>query len=299
MNRFLFSFSGVEVYRIQRTASKNLLKSPWAVKRVTRRALAEGNQVYNKRIIDEAEILRRLKHPNVIGFRSIVKDHMGRDVLALEDCDISLGDVLEKRFDEELGALECTKASKVILDISRALDYCHTTALILHGDIKSHNILIKGEFSICKLCDFGVSLPLNQKGEVDLVSSPLASYVGTQLWSAPEVFEEDPELITTKTDVFSFGMMIYEMITCSPPHMTSLEEPELSQTIDLTNTSDEGSFNQSVEIPLTQNMGKRPALPDLDLGKEYNKNIEIFFLCTNEMAEDRPSAKVIVQAFEE
>lgn len=54
----------------------------------------------------------------------------------------------------------------MIFDIAGALNYLHTEAFLMHADIKSHNILIKEEFAICKLCDFGVCLPLDKNGQV-------------------------------------------------------------------------------------------------------------------------------------
>lgn len=150
---------------------------------------------------------RRLDHPNIVGYRGtkIMADQ--QVALAMEHCDTSLGNILEMRMDNDMGPLESNKILKVSvvwitfvlprfmiwvffffcflwqisLDVCKALDYLHTTAHILHGDLKSFNVLIKGEFDLCKLCDFGVSLPLNNKGYVDVKKKPDAEYTGE--WS--------------------------------------------------------------------------------------------------------------------
>ena len=54
----------------------------------------------------------------------------------------------------------------VIGEVAKALDYLHTQKRILHGDIKSANILIKGDFEEVKLCDFGVTLDLDENLKV-------------------------------------------------------------------------------------------------------------------------------------
>lgn len=114
---------------------------------------------------------------------------------------------------------------KVCSDILKALDYLHTTAKVLHGDIKSFNVLVKNAFSICKLCDFGVSLPLNEDGFVDLERKPDAKYIGTSLWCAPEALIDDNEVnISYKADIFSFGLVLYECIALIPPHSWAMSD---------------------------------------------------------------------------
>lgn len=154
------------------------IQSPWAVKRISQRCRQNGEQIFSSRIQVEAEILRKLNHPNIVGFRALTKTKDGIDNLALECCNTSLGDILEERFDNGEGALPAKYTKKMIIDIAKALDYLHMEAKLLHGDMKSFNILVKGEFEICKLCDFGVSLPLDKNGEIDFVKNPKLRYVG-------------------------------------------------------------------------------------------------------------------------
>lgn len=61
---------------------------------------------------------------------------------------------------------------------ARALDYLHVEKLLLHGDLKSANVLVFGDFQSVKLCDFGVALPLVA---ADGAVRPGHHYVGTEV----------------------------------------------------------------------------------------------------------------------
>lgn len=58
----------------------------------------------------------------------------------MEECSTSLGDLLEERHDDKLGALPVAQMRKVCQDLCEALKYLHDTAHLLHGDIKSFNV---------------------------------------------------------------------------------------------------------------------------------------------------------------
>lgn len=272
----------------------------------------------------------------------------GKDALVMEDCHISLGNILEMRFEESESPLPAKNCKTFCRDIAKALNYLHTKALLLHGDIKSFNILVKGEFEICKLCDFGVSQPINGEGYLDLVTKPSASYVGnfkshlttcfilcthsavfmlnilcepyigTDLWSAPEVLVPDNEMhISCKADIFAFGMIIYECIALMPPHMANMMGNETIITISddtptktvekvvtfepgecITISSDEEEQDEDKGFDIETAIGTRPPLPQaVTLSDDYNTVIELFYLCTNANPEDRPSAKCIQDLF--
>lgn len=77
-------------------------------------------------------------------------------------------------------------------------------------------------FEIVKVCDFGVSLPLKSDGTLHKIKGCKAVYVGTPCWSAPEVLKGEENLgaiITSKADIFSYGLVIWEMLTLNVPNM--------------------------------------------------------------------------------
>lgn len=182
---------------------------------------------------------------------------------------------------------------KVCIDIAKALDYLHNEAHVLHGDIKSFNILIKNDFEICKLCDFGVSQPLDAEGFLDIVRKPEAYYVGTPIWSAPEVFEDDPAIITTKADIFSYGLVIYEMISLVPPHSVNQDGSLVTES---ENTTDDDMTDSSIDDP---SYGTRPIISSQnELPDEYNVIFELFYICTMMDYDERPEAKELVKNFQ-
>lgn len=212
----------------------------------------------------------------------------------MEACTISLGNLLENRSESDETPLEPSKIQKVGLDISKALKYLHNEAMLLHGDMKSFNILIKGDFAICKLCDFGVAVPIQSDGIMDLEKNILAEYTGTELWNAPEIFEEDPSLISTKCDIFSFGLVFYECIALCPPHTLKLTK---KKSLDFYNLDEEEEDYDDEEDLM---VGTRPTFPDnMELADDYNQILEVFFICTDEEPDNRPSAEDLVEMFTE
>ena len=93
-------------------------------------------------------MLKNLNHPNIVGFRGFTKSEDGRDVLVMEDCDASLGDILEQRRESDPKPFPPNEIVLVLRDIAQALHYLHEEKHLLHCDIKSFNILIKGSFGM-------------------------------------------------------------------------------------------------------------------------------------------------------
>jgi PDZ-binding kinase len=212
---------------------------------------------------------------------------------------MSLGDLIEARFSDKLGPLEAAKIHIMGYDVSRALNYLHNEALLMHGDMKSFNVLIKGDFAVCKLCDFGVSIPIKADGLIDFEKKPAAVYVGTELWNAPEVFEEDVELISTKSEIFSFGLVLYECISLCPPHTLEMVNVNSKKVLDF-NACENDDDEDDEDNELDYMVGTRPLFAyDMNLSESYDDILQIFYICTDDNPENRPDAKKLESIFQE
>ncbi|XP_073667446.1 lymphokine-activated killer T-cell-originated protein kinase homolog [Paramisgurnus dabryanus] len=275
--------TGVNVYLMNRMG-KNI-HSPWAIKKINSKCAVREMSVYQKRLTAEAKILKNLNHPNIVGFRAFTTAKDGSKCLAMEyGGEKSLNDLIEKRREEGLQAFPVATIEKVALHVARGLQYLHNEKKLLHGDMKSCNVVIKGDFESIKICDVGVSLPLDENMQV---SDPKAHYIGTEPWKPKEALEDG--IITDKADIFAYGLTLWEMMTLSVPHLGLLD------TEDDDDSFEEDDFDEDAYY---ERLGTRPPLDSATLGGGYQNMVELFCLCTEEDPHKRPSAAHIVQALE-
>ena len=205
--------TGVSVYRFNRETNESDLRSPWAVKKVNKKARSG----ISERLALEASILKQLQHPNIVGFRAISGTVNGELCLAMEDCQKGLEDIIEEKafLGEDFTNEEVLKVSWAI---ANALNYLHNDKKILHADIKSGNVLIRGNFEAVKLCDFGVAIRL--KDDLSGLKNPGDRYIGTEPWKCKEALKGG--VITDKADIFAYGLLIWEMLALNVPHVDLL-----------------------------------------------------------------------------
>uniref|UniRef100_A0A8C3AUF6 PDZ binding kinase n=1 Tax=Cyclopterus lumpus TaxID=8103 RepID=A0A8C3AUF6_CYCLU len=286
--------TGVNVYLMNRMGKLNA--SPWAVKKINTKCATKQMAVYQKRLNEEAEVLKGINHPNIVGFRAFTVAKDGSKCLAMEyGGEQSLNDLIEKRKEDGLKAFPAANIEKVALHVARGLQYLHNEKKLLHGDIKSCNVVIKGDFETVKICDVGVSLQLNENMRV---SDPKAEYIGTEPWKPKEALDEGGE-ITDKADIFAYGLTLWEMMTLAMPHLEMLEHDDDDDDDDEEEEVEEDSMEESFdEEAYYERLGTRPVLDFEALGSSYRRTVELFYLCTNEDPKIRPSAAQIVQALE-
>eukprot|EP01089_Gocevia_fonbrunei_P014277 TRINITY_DN3876_c0_g1_i1.p1 TRINITY_DN3876_c0_g1~~TRINITY_DN3876_c0_g1_i1.p1 ORF type:complete len:497 (+),score=74.25 TRINITY_DN3876_c0_g1_i1:52-1491(+) len=105
-----------------------------------------------------------------------------------------------------------------MIDAAKGMTYLHNSMpVIIHRDLKSHNLLVDRNFDT-KVTDFGLAKSLNSTEDT------VMTFCGTMPWTAPEIFAGSG--YTTKADVYSYGVVLWELITREEPYK-GMHKPQI------------------------------------------------------------------------
>ncbi len=167
----------------------------------------------------EAKLLASLNHPNIATIHGL-EEVDGKRYLILEYVE---GKTLEERLRK--GAIPVDEALPIATQIAQAIEAAHDKGII-HRDLKPANIKFTSEDQV-KVLDFGLAKALSDEGSTasELAHSPTINagnsptlpgvVLGTAGYLSPEQARGKP--VDKRTDIFSFGCVLYEMLTDLPP----------------------------------------------------------------------------------
>ncbi|HEY7566396.1 MAG TPA: serine/threonine-protein kinase, partial [Gemmatimonadaceae bacterium] len=155
-----------------------------------------------ERFAHEAELGRALHHPNIV--RIVDRGQVeSTPYFAMELID---GETLRDRLDRE-GRLDPALAASVTARVAEALDYAHHKGVI-HRDLKPTNIMLERQGGL-KVMDYGIARAQFREG-----ITTTGGFIGTPQYSAPEAADG---LTEPKSDIYSLGVVFFEMLTGSLP----------------------------------------------------------------------------------
>jgi len=188
------------------------LKKPVAIK-VMLPSFSEKPELV-QRFLQEAEMASKLDHPNIVKIFDF-GDEDGLLYLVMQFID---GDTLE-RILRHRGKLSLREAINITLQVLSALQYAHEKGLV-HRDIKPGNVMINRE-GRAYLLDFGIAVLGGMDGEEKTAA-------GTPEYMAPEQFRGRAD---RRSDLYSVGVMLYEMLTGKTPFQDAKDIYELQHRI--------------------------------------------------------------------
>ncbi len=162
------------------------------------------DKTFEMRFQREARVVAKLEHPNIVPVYDYA-EHEHRPYLVMKFIE---GETLKARI--QRGPLSSDEIRQVVDSVGSALSYAHKQG-ILHRDIKPSNVLIATD-GVMYLADFGLAR-IAQAGESTLSSD---SIMGTPQYISPEQAMGKKDL-DEGTDLYSFGVMLYEMVVGQVP----------------------------------------------------------------------------------
>jgi len=162
----------------------------------------------------EARIIGRLRHPAIVAVYDVGALADGSAYLVME---FVQGEDLRHLLQRE-GRLDPQRALPILTTVCAAIEAAHREG-VLHRDLKPENILLPGGDVEAKVLDFGVAKVLDEVqapvAEAATIVTAAGMIVGTPAYMAPEQLRAGP--VDARTDVFSLGVIAFEMLTGDLP----------------------------------------------------------------------------------
>ncbi|KAL8618167.1 hypothetical protein ACOMHN_059174 [Nucella lapillus] len=230
----------------------------------------------------EANLLQKLKHPNIVSYKQSFETPNGMLHIAMQFCEG--GDLYNKLKEQKTVLLGERQVVEWFVQITMALQYLHERN-ILHRDLKTQNIFLTRS-KIIKLGDLGIARVL------DAATDMATTLIGTPYYMSPEIFSNKP--YNHKSDVWALGCCLYEMTTLkhafNAKDMNSLVYKILKGKLPPMPHEYSPALLDLLRAMLHQDPAKRPTINRILRDAYIRNNIAIFLEDTKRGANRRLSA---------
>ncbi|XWS20723.1 hypothetical protein CRYUN_Cryun31cG0127100 [Craigia yunnanensis] len=248
--------------------------------------LREGLAKQRKEFAKDAKKFANIRHPNVVGLRGYYWGPTQHEKLILSDyiSPGSLASFLYDRPGRKGPPLSWAQRLKIAVDVARGLNYLHFDRGVPHGNLKATNILLDGPDLNARVADYCLHRLMTQAGTMEQILD--AGLLG---YRAPELADTKKPLLSFKSDVFAFGVILLELLTgkCASDVIPGEEEGiDLREWVLLRVA--EGCGSDCFDFALAQEIGNPAA------EKGMKEVLGIALRCVRSVSE-RPGIKTIYE----
>ncbi|HSP87045.1 MAG TPA: serine/threonine-protein kinase, partial [Ignavibacteriaceae bacterium] len=193
------------VYKAEDTKLKRLVALKFLPPELTRNSDAK------ERFITEAQAASALDHPGILTIYEINETNEGQVFISMACYG---GEILKKKIEQS--TLEIDEVINIAIQIADGLSRAHEAGII-HRDVKPANIMVTDRNEV-KILDFGLAKILSKQSEV----TRMGTITGTVKYMSPEQIRG--ENIDHRTDIWSLGILLYEMVTSQAPFKGEYEQ---------------------------------------------------------------------------
>src|SRR3989440_248915 len=238
-----------------------------ALKLLPMRFTADAERL--KRFQQEAHAVVGLNHPNILTVYEIGEDHSTHYIAS----ELIEGETLRQRLLR--GRMELNEAIEIAIQVASALAAAHSAGVV-HRDIKPENIMLRPDgyvkvldFGIAKLAEQEVPAPITEARALRFVETNVGSILGTVSYMSPE--QARGAGVDKRTDVWSLGVVAYEMIAGHAPFTADTPAKTVSAIL------------EEQSPPLARSLEHVPPELQQIVTKALRKNAQERFQSANEM----------------
>ncbi len=194
-----------------------LADDEWLKRRVALKLLrlSGAAAAMQAKFLAEAQIIAKMDHPGIVPIFDATEHEDGVFCIVSQYVE---GQTLRDELRDRGFAYEAT--ARIILRVCEALYHAHGMGVV-HRDVKPANIMLKGDESPV-LLDFGLAKSLQDGADIGLVA-------GTPGYMSPEQARGEDHLVSGRSDIFSLGVVFYEMLTASRAYSVSSADEHLAR----------------------------------------------------------------------
>jgi len=246
-----------------------------------------GDANFLQRFQTEAVVTRKLRHPNAVRVDDFDYTDDGRPFIVMELVEgRNVGEILQSE-----GPLRVPRAVRIATQVARALGAAHKLGFV-HRDIKPGNIVLAVDergVETAKVLDFGIAKLRQAAGDTQSGVTMTGMVVGTPLYMSPEQFKgkKAGEEIDGRTDLYSLGVVLYQMVTARLPYEGDTLYSIMMQHM-------QGNVRPPEELVPELNIPpilSRVILKSIDKSRELRfQNAEEFIAALEQVSSDTPSS---------
>jgi len=212
-----------------------------------------------RRFEQEARAASALNHPNIL----TIYEFAAENEMYFLAAEFVEGETLRERL--KGSPVNLKSALEIAIQVASALDAAHRAGIV-HRDIKPENVMIRPD-GLVKILDFGIAKLTEKRNETDseaataiMVQTSPGMIIGTAAYMSPE--QARGKQVDSRSDIFSFGVMLYEMLAGKPPF-------DGENALDVI-----GSILNKEPVPIRRQMPEVPQAIERVINKALRKNRE-------------------------